>query len=405
MNVSKAKTSRQEFELIDETTDNHPSKMAQTPTNDESSQSANSNEEILSTESSAIQYIDVGAYACQVTFSSIQTIANSQGISRWEAKLKHSLYDTKKSAVLAKTMFHLIDVKHLSNFSVDLKEAVDTETYFYKVLFIEGIDIPDMFRGFDYGVCLVQRIIDNHARSDDVVVVEYVDLMQDICDKMQFDPTPNERFWHRSMEYEWRDLRKIAKCHQQDSSKQIVNERLLCHYTKDEHDEPNEEKGNPEVEYDDIDTNYCFVKFSVKHENATNYQLEEDYTSSWSAKMVYEPPNVQQEVTLATARFWFIHRTRLMNDGCLSKLHYILDVPCQELADLSSVMNVDGYFEPFKVCEQDALDLVKIRLSNSKDRVKSNIEEMGVTEEEFYEGLARAWKGAVTISMWSKYTK
>eukprot|EP01083_Nonionella_stella_P094447 264967_1 len=133
--------------------------------------------------------------ACRVTFTATQPLKNNPNVFKWEATLNHYFYSNnyvqRNQATLAKVSFcffckdELLKNEELSC----LYDIIDnSDEVVSSILYLESVQVMDTFHGFDYELCLIQRIIDNHARTDDMVVIKHNDSVTHVCEQMGFDP-------------------------------------------------------------------------------------------------------------------------------------------------------------------------------------------------------------------------
>ena len=184
MSSSNAKRTRQEFdESINEEPDSPPIKK-QRLLNDDAQVDTDQDQAIPKVTDDNSSTKSVEMWQCRVLFEAMQPVINSSGVYKWTAALKHD--NNFEVAILAKASFSVISVKQLSKYDPVLSDLIDTDEHFHEVLVVDNIEEMDGFRGFDYDLCLAQRIIDTHTRTYDVVVVKGDDSTQHILKEMNF---------------------------------------------------------------------------------------------------------------------------------------------------------------------------------------------------------------------------
>eukprot|EP01083_Nonionella_stella_P235040 826925_1 len=305
---------------------------------------------------------------CMVRFSSIQPVKNITGVYKWKATLNHRLFEDyqMKVAVLAKASFTVINIEKVSNYeelsglSVAIMEAGHDYSH-CEILYLESVEVMDTFRGFDYDLCLIQRIIDDHTRFTDMVVIKENDSVQHICSKMKFSQLGSTVYWARNQSLRQPFMLEFCSCAQPSATAQTISDMMLLNEYVDEEDktwtDPDHDSDTTEnIEAKSVDINIdidsCFVTLSSE-QRATNDGIEEDFTSSWCVRLNYQSQQ-QKNVTLATANVWFVNLTRLLNNGWYDDIFTVFDAPCKGLRDLfDAVISTDCSDGPFKMHKDD----------------------------------------------------
>eukprot|EP01083_Nonionella_stella_P145520 456161_1 len=105
---------------------------------------------------------------CKVKFTAQQPFKTVSGVFEWEATLDHHYYEQDKQATLVKASFsffyrdELLKSEELSCL-YDIVE--NNDEHVSSILYLESVQVMDVFHDFDYELCLIERIIDNHART------------------------------------------------------------------------------------------------------------------------------------------------------------------------------------------------------------------------------------------------
>eukprot|EP01083_Nonionella_stella_P172100 589527_1 len=215
---------------------------------------------------------------CMVRFSAMQPVKNSTGVYKWKATLNHRLFedDQMKVALLAKASFTVINTEkipnheELSGLSAAIMES-DHDFSYFEILYLETVQVMDAFRGYDYDLCLIQRIIDSHTRCTDMVVIKHNDSRQHICDKMNFSQLGSTVYWSRNQSLRQPFMQEFCSCVQPSATRQTITDIMLSNeYTDEEdktwtdpdHDRDDHESDNTEAKSVDIDMDSCFVTLS-----------------------------------------------------------------------------------------------------------------------------------------------
>merc|ERR1712176_1357565 len=107
----------------------------------------------------------VEMHYCDVMFQAGHTVINPSCTRQWAAELKHRPYgidDVDLQAILAKASFVVIKADNLSEYDAELAAVFDAYEMESPndILILESTEVIDAFSGYDYELCLLQRIID-----------------------------------------------------------------------------------------------------------------------------------------------------------------------------------------------------------------------------------------------------
>eukprot|EP01083_Nonionella_stella_P145521 456164_1 len=279
---------------------------------------------------------------CRVTFTATQPLKNDSNVFQWEATLNHYYYTNhygqRNQATLAKASFcffyrnELLKNEEMSCL-YDMVES--SAEYVSSILYLESIQVMDVFQGFDYELCLIQRIIDNHARDADMIVIKYDDSVAHICEEMEFEQMKQTLYYSRHQAFGQPRMQNFCKCFDKKAAKQRISDTILAnHYVHDDDEEEEKARNDTNHNMNEVDVNECVVTFSSE-QNAMNDGVDEDFATLWSAKLQY------QSRVLAAASFWFVGLTRLFGMGYHDSIFTVFDAQCQELCDLLAVVNID----------------------------------------------------------------